>query len=185
MLAINEKLNRYETIQSNLVDLTYATREQLQVINNLGGDRNANRILLDMERMGYIKSVRYDKKVYYVNTRLKKKEVHHILMRNDLYIKYNMPSNWKKEVPLRKNGKILLIPDAMFTKNGEYYFVEVDYMQQMKMNYEKIDKYKEVSRMIFRQYKHHPTLIFYTLSGSRKEKIRRYSNKIGVKSIII
>lgn len=185
MLAVKEKLNRYEQIQSKLVDLTYATREQLQVINNLGGDRNANRILLDMEKMGYIKSVRLDKKIYYVNTRLKKKEVQHILMRNDIYIMYNMPSSWQKEVPLRQNREILLIPDAMFKKNNEYCFVEVDYMQQMKVNYEKIEKYKEVSRMIFRQYKHHPTLIFYTLSESRKDKIRKYSNKIGVKSIII
>lgn len=96
-----------------------------------------------------------------------------------------MPSSWQKEVPLRQNREILLIPDAMFKKNNEYCFVEVDYMQQMKVNYEKIEKYKEVSRMIFRQYKHHPTLIFYTLSESRKDKIRKYSNKIGVKSIII
>ncbi len=181
MLMTSQKLNRYEQIQSSLADLTYATRGQLQYINNLGGDRNARRVLLDMEQMGYIKSVRHEQKIYFVNTRLKKKEIQHILMRNDLYIKYGMPEDWKKEVPIRRNGEILLIPDAIFTLDGEYHFVEVDNMQVMSKNYEKIKKYKEVSRMIFREFKHHPTVIWYTLSDSRKEKIKTFSNRIGVK----
>lgn len=92
-------------IQSKLAELTYATSEQLRVINNLGGDRNARRILLDMEKEGYIKSIRLDKKIYYVDTRLQRKEIQHTLMRNDMYIKLNMPQDWQKEVPLRKMEK--------------------------------------------------------------------------------
>src|SRR5699024_1070805 len=176
--------NRYEQIQSSLVDLTYATSEQLRVINNLGGDRNARRILLDMERMGYIKSIRHDRKIYYVNTRLRKKEIQHILMRNELYVKYGLPKDWKKEVPIRKNEEILVIPDAMFSIGGNYYFVEVDHMQQMKINYEKIEKYKEVGRMIFNKFKHHPTLVWYTISDNRKRKLEEKCREFGVKYVI-
>lgn len=172
-------------IQSKLAELTYATSEQLRVINNLGGDRNARRILLDMEKEGYIKSIRLDKKIYYVDTRLQRKEIQHTLMRNDMYIKLNMPQDWQKEVPLRKNGEILVIPDAMFKKNNEYHFVEIDNAQNMKTNYEKIKKYKEISKMIFNQYKHHPTLIFYTTSESRKKKLAARCNAARIKYKII
>ncbi len=185
MLLMSRKVSRYEQIQSSLVSLTYATRAQLQAVNDLGGERNARRILLDMERMGYIKSVRLDKKIYYVDTRLKRNEIQHTLMRNDLYIKMGMPKDWAKEKPIRSNGEILLIPDAMFTKRNEYHFVEIDNMQAMRINYDKIKKYKELSKMMFRQYKHHPTLIFYTLSDSRKNKIKSCCNKNGVKVVIL
>ena len=185
MLLISEKLSRYDKIQSSLADLTYATREQLQIINNLGGNRNSNRILLDMERMGYIKSVRYDRKIYYVDTRLKRSEIQHVLMRNNLYIKFGMPSDWKKEVPLRINGEVRLIPDAMFKRGGEIHFVEIDVMQAMKINYEKIRKYEDISKIISDQFKHRPTLIFHTISDSRRRKLKKACIKVGIKHKII
>ncbi len=185
MLLVSKKLNRYEKIRSSLADLTYATREQLRIINGLGGVRNANRILLDMERMGYVKSVRYDRKVYYVDTRLKRSEIQHILMRNNLFIKFGMPSDWKKEVPLRINGEVLLIPDAMFKRKGELNFVEIELMQAMKVNYDKIKRYKEISSIIFSQYNHTPTIIFHTVSDSRRLKLEKECEKLGVKYMII
>src|SRR5690625_2842699 len=161
MRLTKQKLSRYDRIQLSLAKLTYATREQLQITNNLGGDRNARRILLDMERDGYIKSVRFEKKIYYpVYKRLQRSEIQHTLMRNDLYIKFNRPDDWAKEVPIKQNGEVALIPDAMFTKNGQYHFVEIDNKQSMRTNYDKIKRYADLFKMIFKQYKHHPTLIW-------------------------
>src|SRR5699024_10781107 len=168
-----------------------ATQQQLQVINKLGGDRNAHRILHDMEKDKIISSIRTERKVYFLTRQgseqigidhieLKKAEIPHLLMRNDLYIKLGMPADWKKEQPI-KWGDNKLIPDATYKKGGIYHFVEIDYRQQMRTNYEKIEKYKSLSKAIFNSYKHHPTLIWHTLSDVRKKKIEEACNKHGIK----
>lgn len=181
MLLRSEKISRYEKIQSRLGELTYATRAQLQHIMNLGGDRNARRILLDMERMGFIKSTQKGMKIYYTDTRLRKKEINHILMRNDLYIKLGMPQDWRKEVPIKKNGEIFIISDASFKRGGEHYFVEIDYFQKMSDNYDKIKRYREVSDLMFRESGKRPTIIWKTLSESKRNKIEKSCRQFGIK----
>jgi hypothetical protein len=168
--------------------MTYLTREQLQVIENLGGDRNARRILLEMEKKKLINSVRYDKKIYYISNKgsdrigkggvnLKRSWIQHTLMRNDLFIFLGQPSDWKKEVPIYNGEEVYLIPDAIFKKNGVIYFVEIDNTQTMKINIEKIKKYKE----LFPTLKHTPILIWYSLSPIRKEKLSAACVKAGIK----
>lgn len=185
---------RQEKILSSLDDLTYATRKQLQVVNNLGGDRNAQRILQRMEKDGLIKSARYEMKIYYLSNKgkqqigsnkgdLKKSQIIHALMRNDLYIQLGMPEDWVKERPV-KWGENILIPDATFKKSGEFYFVEIDNKQTMVTNLEKIKKYKELSPVIFKQFNHRPTLIWYTLSKIREQKFKKICEKEDVKSIV-
>src|SRR5690625_6050284 len=102
-------------------------------------------------------------------------------MRNDLYIKLGMPASWKKEVPVNFNNETL-IPDAMYMENGKYMFVEIDNVQTMRTNYDNIKKYKELSKIIFKQYSHHPTLIWYSLSNVRKEKLKKACEKQDRKS---
>ncbi|HLR71975.1 MAG TPA: replication-relaxation family protein, partial [Pseudogracilibacillus sp.] len=120
-----------------MAELTYATSEQLQLINNLGGNRNARRILFEMEQDNLIKSTMHERKIYYIsnkgsdfigkgNTRLNKTEIQHALMRNDLYIELGMPPTWKKEAKLLVNDKVVLISDARFKRDNRYYFVEID-----------------------------------------------------------
>jgi len=192
MLQLKRKIKRQETILSSLADLTYATREQLQIVNDLAGDRNARRVLLDMERDGLIKSLRHEKKIYYLSnrgnekigrsqSRLKKSWITHTLMRNDLYIKLGVPRDWEKEVPVKQNEEVVLIPDAMFTDNGHFCFVEIDNRQSMRTNYDKISKYKILFKSIYREYKHHPTLIWYSLSTIRKGKLESSCSKAGIK----
>lgn len=185
-------MKREEQILLVLENLTYSTREQLQAIENLGGDRNARRILLEMEKKGLIKSVRYDKKIYYLSNKgsdrigkgginLKKSWIQHTLMRNDLFILLGQPDDWKKEFPVKRNGEVYLIPDAMFTRHGIYHFVEIDNTQTMKTNLEKIKKYKELFIGMEKQFKHKPELIWYSLSPIRKEKLRAACEKAGIK----
>lgn len=185
---------REEKILLSLDDLTYATREQLQIINDLKGDRNAHRILHRMEKDKLISSIRTERKIYFLSNKgkniigssqgeLKKTLIKHTLMRNDLYVSLGMPADWKKEVPIKANGDTLLICDAMYSINGQYHFVEIDNMQNMRTNYDKIKKYKELSRMIFNQYKHHPTIVWVT-SDARKSKIEKSCADHGVKFLI-
>ena len=193
MLAQQQKKNqRHEKILLSLDELTYATREQLQIINKLGGDRNAQRILARMENDKLINAARYEKKIYYLSNKgkqsigsnkgdLKKSQIIHSLMRNDLYIKLGMPNYWRKEKPIKLNGEVFLIPDATFKNKGEFHFVEIDNKQTMRTNIEKIKKYKELSSVIFNQFNHTPTLIWYTLSDVRKQKLKEVCETLGVK----
>lgn len=191
MLAQLQRQQREEQILLILDKLTYATREQLQIINNLGGDRNAQRILARMEKDKLILAARMEKKIYYLSNRgkqligsnqgiLNRKEVVHVLMRNDLYIKLGMPKDWKKERPVTW-GDNKLIPDATFKRNGEFYFIEIDNQQTMSTNIEKIKKYKDLSYIIHQQYNHRPTLIWYTLSSNRKKKLKELCEKSSIK----
>src|SRR5699024_7718266 len=64
MIQQVKKQQRHEQILLSLDNLTYATQQQLQVINKLGGDRNAHRILHDMEKDKIISSIRTERKIY-------------------------------------------------------------------------------------------------------------------------
>jgi hypothetical protein len=172
--------------------MTYCTREQLQAIEQLGGDRNARRILLEMEKKNLIKSIRYEKKVYYISNKgserigkggvnLKRSWIQHTLMRNDLYILLGQPDDWKKEVPVVRNEETILIPDAMYKQHGIFHFVEIDNTQTMKINLEKIRKYKDLFINMEKQFKHKPVLIWHSLSPIRKEKLRAACEKAGLK----
>lgn len=196
MLTQTMKKNlRHEKIMLSLDNLNYATRKQLQIINGLGGTRNAQRILQRMEKEGLIKSERLELKIYYLSDKgkqligsgkgdLKKSQIIHTLMRNDLFIKLGMPKDWKKEVPLKLNKEVILISDAIFKKNGINHFVEIDNKQSMKNNKDKISKYKEIFPAIYKQFGHHPVLIWYTLSEIRKKKLKETCTKTGVKFVI-
>lgn len=174
-------VKRTEKILSRLDDFTYATAKQLQITEDLKSNRNARRILHEMEKDRLITHVRYDYKVYYLSNKgmsridakkkLKRSWVTHSLMRNDLYIKLGMPATWEKEKPITWNGN-KLIPDAYFIQNNEYHFVEIDNLQSMQNNYDKIDKYRDLFKAIFRKYKHHPTLIWFSNSEIRTQKIK-------------
>lgn len=91
-----------------------------------------------------------------------------------------MPKEWYKERPV-KWGDNKLIPDVTFKQRGEFHFVEIDNRQTMKTNEEKIKRYKELSHVIFQQYNHRPTIIWYSLSEIRKKKLKQLCEKYSIK----
>lgn len=104
MIQQEKREQREERILLRLDKLNFATRKQLQIIENLGGDRNAHRILHRMEKSKLLSTVRYEKKIYYLSNRgkervgsnqskLKRDKIKHTLMRNDMYIKLGMPAD--------------------------------------------------------------------------------------------
>jgi len=183
---------REERILLRLADFNFATRKQLQIAESLGGDRNAQRILRRMEKDRTLSVMRREQKIYYLSNRgkerigsnqskLERNKIEHTLMRNDLFIKLGMPPRWKKEVPIMKGSEILLIADAVYKNGSEYHFVEIDNAQTMRTNYDKIKKYKELSRILYKQNQRHLTLIWYSKSDIRKEKLRKACEKQRVK----
>ncbi|CDQ17926.1 hypothetical protein BN982_00166 [Halobacillus karajensis] len=196
MLQSEKRYLREEQILTTLNNLGFATRKQIQVIEKLGSDRNAARILKRMENEKSIQSFRREFKVYSLThhgkeligsskdlkTGASDRLVDHTLMRNELYIKLGMPIDWRTEKELLYNKQQdRIVVDAMYSRNGEWHFVEVDNKQTMKNNREKLKKYAIFKKDIFRDYGHHPTVIWYTVSENRKQKLEEWMREYGIK----
>lgn len=190
MIQQKKKEKREEQILLRLNDVNFATRKQLQIMEILGGDRNAHRILHRMEKDRIISSVRREKKIYYLSNRgkeqigsnqssLKRNKINHTLMANDLYIHLGMPNTWKRESKATFNDEVI-ISDAMYINHGKYVFVEIDNVQTMRTNIDKIKKYERLFNIIYNQQKIKPTLIWYTLSDVRKEKLSAACRKSNI-----
>lgn len=184
---LKQKIARQERILSILADLTYATSEQINSLANLGSNRNARRILYEMECDKLIDSVRRESKVYFLankggdligkeNPRLKRSQIDHAVLRNELRAILNFPKDWRNEVPIKINGKVIVVADAVFTLNNRIYFVEIDNRANMQTNNTKIKKYAD----IIRNLNNPATLVWYTLIESRKKKLRDTCEKYGI-----
>ncbi|MBT2696323.1 hypothetical protein J7E79_02590 [Bacillus sp. ISL-40] len=66
----------------------------------------------------------------------------------------------------------MLIPDATFTLKGNYYFLEVDRTQSMSDNKKKIELYSKLNPLMEKQFNQAPTLVFYTMTPLRQEKLK-------------
>lgn len=137
--------------------------------------------------------------VYYLNkigrervnsevARQKSNQVNHFLMRNDAYIYYKA-QDWKTEVLLKvdkRDGETVggNISDAYFLHNFKRHILEVDHLQHMHKNKEKIEKYKSLKETgVFQQnLKYFPTLVWVTLTDSRKKQLLQWCD--GLETVV-
>lgn len=170
-----------------LSDLRYATSKQINSAANLGSDRNARRILFEMEQDRLIGSIRRESKVYYLagkggdligkdNPRLKRSQIDHAVLRNELRARLGYPKDWRNEVPIKINGEVVVVADAVYSEGGRLYFVEIDNQTSMQTNNSKIKRYAKIVRNLNQS----ATLGWYTLVESRKRKLRENSEKAGI-----
>lgn len=140
-----------------------------------------------MERDNLIDSVRRDRKIYFLSRRgsdligvekqrLKQAQIDHAIMRNELRSKLNYPKDWRNEVPIKINGEVFVVADAVYSEGGRIYFVEIDNKMSMQSNNHKIKRYAEIIHGLNRP----ATLGWYTLVESRKEKLRENCAKAGI-----
>lgn len=180
---------RQEKILSSLIHLRFATREQLQKIHNLGGDRNALKVLKELKEYFHIQN-HNGMNVYYLNKLGRDRvgleteykwtlQAEHHLMRNDIYIYFHQPEDWIVEDGMiirytegEERKTMRIVPDARFTKDGVYHFLEVDRSQSMIENKKKIENYGKLSPVMKKQYGHQPVILFYTLTEVRREKLK-------------
>lgn len=181
-------MRRWERILSSLDKLDYATRRQLQAIHDLKSDKNAYRILSEMESEKLINSVRREQKIYYLTKKGRqyvgsskdvpgKQVIEHILMRNQLYIRLGCPGTWRTERPISlKDSGVRIVPDAMYNVKNLYYFIEVDRSQPMSENRKKIDQYTILKDAFLQQFGEEPILLFYVMTDNRKKAINAYAH---------
>jgi hypothetical protein len=192
-----KKFEREEDILLSLSKLDYLTRSQIQRLHKLSGDRNARRVLTNMR--DFIASFRLDagESIYYLNkagrerigsdtVRQKSLQVSHFLMRNDVYIHYQ-PDEWKNEAKfsIGETG-LTVIADAYFRHNGRRHFLEVDHLQLMQKNREKIERYRKLKDTgVFQEkIRYFPRLVWVTTTESRKKQLAEWCGISGLDTVV-
>lgn len=176
-------------------------------IHDLKSYRNACRIITTQLRPFITETFYQKEKVMYLNKKGREfiasekgdiqinQHTLHSLLRNEVYIHFKCPLDWKNEHPLeanvkgQMNGGILfqgltlsnkkkVIADAVFSRNGYLYLIEVDNERKMIDNHKKIETYRE----ILPAYKDQtPFLYFVTKTESRKRKLEEWLKGINHK----
>ncbi|MBG9617400.1 MULTISPECIES: replication-relaxation family protein [Bacillus] len=189
------KMNRQMTILTSIRKLKFATRRHLMAIHDMGGTRNANRILKDLSP--YVNSTVYKKEhVYYLNKQgralfddtekvVPTIRLAHSLMRNEVWLNLFCPDDWQIEAPIRyKEGgkKKTIIPDVKFRDaDGILNAVEIDRTQMMNSNSEKINRYGEFTTYYKNKYNGKvPIIHFFTLTAYRQKTLEQFAVKQGV-----
>ncbi|MGN7470519.1 replication-relaxation family protein [Brevibacillus sp. SAFN-007a] len=158
------------------------SRQQLQRLHRLGGDRNAQKVLKRMEECLYSFREEGYGAVYYLNQIGRQMigsqkvvrrtlQTRHTLMRNDFFFYAGCPASWKNEMKVT-DGKATLVTDALFIKDKRYHFLEVDNTQSMAENGLKVKKYREMfERGVFQlEFGYFPALHVVTVSRSRVKR---------------
>ena len=174
---------REEAILSLLKRCDFMTRDQIRRYFRIGTVRHTNRLLSGLSE--YLSSVRNGyQSIYYLNKRgrayvecdkIRKNggHVYHAIMRNDMWLYYGCPPDWRNEIKV-SDGKSSVIVDAMFTKSLRYHFLEVDRMQSMSENRAKIKRYIELvsNGKLAESLGHVPTLVWLTTTELRRKQLQ-------------
>lgn len=189
------KINRQMAILATIRKLQFATRRHLMSVHDMGGIRNANRIMGDLK--SYVSKTMQGKEyVYYLNKEghamfgddgkvVSRGKLAHALLRNEAWLHLFCPDDWQIETDIRyiKNKeKKKIVPDVKFRdEENILHAVEVDRSQKMKVNEEKIKKYEEFTQ-IYKQ-KHNgkmPVIHFFTVTKYREKKLEELAAKYDV-----
>ncbi|MEK4025486.1 replication-relaxation family protein [Sporosarcina sp. FSL W7-1283] len=160
------------------------SRDQLNQYFHFGSVRHTNRTLykitdyLSRFREGYQTIYYLNKKgKHYVEcdkVRKKGGHVHHIIMRNDMWLFHDRPNDWKNEVKI-SDGYTSLIADAMFTNDWDRkHLLEIDSTQSMKENRSKIKRYKELMKngLVEEKLGHFPAVVWLTTTEHRRRELK-------------
>lgn len=189
------KLNRQMTILTSIRKLKFATRRHLMAIHDMGGIRNANRILKDLS--SFVNSTVYKKEyVYYLNKKgralfddtekiVPTIRLAHSLMRNEAWLHLFCPDDWRIEEPIRykiNNQKKTIIPDVKFRDDdGILNAVEIDRTQMMNVNSEKLNRYGDFTMYYKQRYNGKvPVIHFFTITKYREKKLEQLAAKYDV-----
>lgn len=174
---------REESILLLLKRFDFMTRDQLRRYFRIRTPRQTNRVLAALS--DYTASIREGyQTIYYLNSlgrqyvdcaKVRKKGGHvmHTVMRNDLWLHYGCPGDWRSEIKV-SDGKATVIVDAMFTQSLRYHFLEVDHTQTMAENRAKLKRYEALhdNGLLAKQLGHYPTVVWLTTTELRRQQLQ-------------
>ncbi|MER2058820.1 MAG: replication-relaxation family protein [Niallia sp.] len=193
-MKVQQLSQRDEQILLLLKKFDFLTRDQINEHFNLGKLRNTNRVLGNLSE--YLSCVREGyQSIYYLSkngreyvdcekVRKKGGHVQHVVMRNEIWLQFKCPKDWRNEVKI-SDEKTSVVADAVFTRNGFYHFLEVDNLQSMKENRTKINRYKELLDSLVKQFGYFPTLVWLTTTEHRRKQLESACNGLNFKVFTI
>lgn len=188
--------SRTESLLMTIDTLGMAKIKHLQKIHDLKSYRNACRVVRQLEP--YTHSIFHEReKIIYLNKEGRaligsNKEMKrtsymsHTLLRNEAYLYFNCPLDWRKEHTLETSQKVAtqfemiingkppiskkkVIADAVFTRNGYFHIIEIDNTRNMSDNKKKIELYREIMPTV-----QNGMLYFFTHTEERKRKLESW-----------
>jgi hypothetical protein len=188
-----KKMLREEAILLSLKKLDYLSRSQLQKLHNLSGDRNARKVLDNMKPAISCFRGENRENIYHLNkagrervgcevVRQRTIQAGHYLMRAEAYIHYAGNEDWRNELKFSVTDVVTVIPDAYFRYNQKRHFLEIDHLQHMNKNRDKVERYKKLYETTVLQKKigYFPRLVWVTLTESRKLQLAEWCNGLDV-----
>lgn len=188
------QINRQMAILATIRKLQFATRRHLMSVHDMGGIRNANRIMKDL--FSYTSKVTHNKEyVYYLNQSGHKlfgegKVVHHsrvahAILRNEAWLHLFCPDDWQIETEIRyikDDKKKKIVPDVKFRDEDRIlHAVEIDRTQKMVVNDKKLKCYEELTKIYKQKYKGKvPVIHFFTITKYREKKLEQLAAKYDV-----
>ncbi|MER2006277.1 MAG: replication-relaxation family protein [Psychrobacillus sp.] len=182
---------RDERILLHLEKFKFMSRDQIRRVFELGTVRNANRVLRELGEYLYRVQDGHQS-IYYLNKEgrqyvgsdeivKKSGQVQHCLMRNDFWLFVNRPKDWLNEVEVsNKKGTVRVVSDAKYSIGGIVHLVEIDHLQHMRENREKIKKYAELLPAYALQMGHFPVLDWVTTTELRKQQLQEACKEKGL-----
>lgn len=193
-----------EQILTTIDQLGVTSIKQLHKIINRGSYRYTCKLIQQLDT--YLHVYRSKQKLVYLNKEGRQligseKEVKksvlfdHMLLSNEAYIHFNCPVDWRREYPietlqeprrmldikimgLNVVNKKKVIPDAVFSRNGYVYLIEIDNTRSMQDNRKKVDKYREMWQDIKKHFNAQPKLCIFTVSEKRKKDFIKLCEKL-------
>lgn len=193
-MKVQQLSQRNEQILLLLKKFDFLTRDQLNSYFKLGTVRNANYVLRNLSE--YLKTIRDGyQTIYYLSregreyvdcekVRKKGGHVQHVVMRNEIWLHFKCPKDWRNEVKI-SDENTSVVADAVFTRNGFYHFLEVDNLQSMKENRAKVNRYKELLDSLVKQFGYFPTLVWLTTTEHRRKQLESACNGLNFKVFTI
>ncbi|MBE7104471.1 hypothetical protein FT637_15860 [Bacillus cereus] len=188
------QINRQMAILATIRKLQFATRRHLMCVHEMGGIRNANRIMKDLS--SYTSKVIHNKEyVYYLNQSGHKlfgegKVVHHsrlshAILRNEAWLHLFCPDDWQVETEIRyikDNKKKKIVPDVKFRDDDSIlHAVEIDRTQKMLVNDGKLKCYEDFTKIYKHKYNGKvPVIHFFTITKYREKKLEQLAAKYDV-----
>ncbi|MDA2415609.1 replication-relaxation family protein [Bacillus cereus] len=188
------QINRQMAILATIRKLQFATRRHLMSVHEMGGIRNANRIMKDLS--SYTSKITHNKEyVYYLNQSGHKlfgegKVVHHsrvahAILRNEAWLHLFCPDDWQIETEIRyikDDQKKKIIPDVKFRDDDKIlHAVEIDRTQKMVVNEDKLKCYEEFTKIYKQKYNGKvPVIHFFTITKYREKRLEQLAAKYDV-----
>ncbi|AFQ19421.1 hypothetical protein BTG_30140 [Bacillus thuringiensis HD-771] len=163
-------------------------------VHEMGGIRNANRIMKDLS--SYTSKITHNKEyVYYLNQSGHKlfgegKVVHHsrvahAILRNEAWLHLFCPDDWQIETEIRyikDDKKKKIIPDVKFRDDDKIlHAVEIDRTQKMVVNEDKLKCYEEFTKIYKQKYNGKvPVIHFFTITKYREKRLEQLAAKYDV-----